>query len=86
MMKNHSKKQKRVDIRLDDTTHKLLEDLALRFNTNKTEIIKQALMLFAASKKHVIKIAFYKEEQKTELTENEIQKLIEIANTPIFKK
>lgn len=79
-------KNKRLELRLDPTMEALLESLASRFNVSKQTIIRQALMLFAGSKKHYIKIGFYEDTTIDPKYEKDIEEAIKIANTKWINK
>lgn len=81
-------KNKRVEIRIDSETLELLDSLCLRYHYNKSEIIRLALMQFAARRKHYITIGYFSPDDKKPNKENQadIEEAIKIANIDIWKK
>lgn len=64
-----NKNNKNVQITLDHDSFTLLDSLAVRYNTTKSIIIKNALKVYAAKKEHLLKIKYsaLQEAEQTEL-------------------
>lgn len=52
------RKNKRTEITLSPEDYELLLSLCLRFNCNKSEIVKQALYVLSSKKKHDLHLMF----------------------------
>lgn len=63
-----NKNNKNFQITLDPESAQLLESLAVRFNTSKSIIIRNALKVYAGKKNHLIKLS-YSTLQEVEQTE-----------------
>ena len=57
-------KNKRINIRIDPITQQLINSLCSRYNYTTTELIKKAVMSFAASNKHYITIGFFNKDNE----------------------
>lgn len=91
-----NKQKKRLEITLTNEDIELLNSLASRFNITKSNVIKQALKVFAAKRKHIFTISYkqatkcfdfnddnnYYEPQKNseEISDEEWNKLFEKDN------
>lgn len=53
-----NKKNKRLEITLTQDEWELLNSLSIRFNINKSAVIKQALKVFASKRKHYLTISY----------------------------
>lgn len=64
-----NKNNKNFQITLDPESAQLLESLAVRFNTSKSIIIRNALKVYAGKKNHLIKLSYstLQEVEQTEL-------------------
>lgn len=81
-------KNKRIDIRIDPETEKLLKSLCLRYNNTKSEIIRKALKTMASKTKHYITIGYYDAEpdKKEEINKEDMQAAIKIAQVKWVNK
>lgn len=76
-------KNKRVQVTLPGETAELLESLSIRYNKSNSEIVKWAINVLAAKKRHniVIKLSEQQEEEKNkdddEMTPEEQQQLLD---------
>ena len=53
-----NKNNKNFQITLDPESALLLESLAVRFNTSKSIVIRNALKVYAGKKSHLIRVSF----------------------------
>lgn len=58
------KNKKRIEITLSNEDNQMLESLSSRFNITKSEVIRQAIKIFASKHRHVYKV--YIQESKLE--------------------
>lgn len=71
------KENKSIMITLDPEHLELLNSLASRFHCSKTDLIKQALKVFAGSKNHVLKTYYQTKSGDQKLSSEEWNKLFE---------
>lgn len=67
-----NKKNKRLEITLTDEELSLINSLASRFSITKSQVIKQAIKVFASKRKHYMTIS-YKEIQDDEITKGQVK-------------
>lgn len=65
-------KNKRIDIRIDPETEELLTSLCLRFNDNKSGIIRKALKCLAGKNKHYITIGYFEGKEPSKQINNQV--------------
>lgn len=63
------KENKSIMITLDPEHLELLNSLASRFHCSKTDIVKQALKVFAGSKNHVVRTSYKTYNDKVNIEE-----------------
>ncbi len=78
-------KNKRVQVTLPGETAELLESLSNRYNKSNSEIVKWAINVLAAKKRHNIVIKLSEQQDKLnsnndDLTPEEEQRLLKIIN------
>lgn len=66
-------KNKRIDIRIDPETEELLTSLCLRFNDNKSGIIRKALKCLAGKNKHYITIGYFEGKEPSKQLNNQVK-------------
>lgn len=77
-------KNKRIDIRIDPETEELLTSLCLRFNDNKSGIIRKALKCLAGKNKHYITIGYFEGKEPSKQLNNQVEEEdneIQLKNT-----
>lgn len=72
------RKNKRTEITLSPEDYELLLSLCLRFNCNKSEIVKQALYTLSSKKKHDIHLMFREAYNTGYISETELEELKKI--------
>lgn len=77
------KENKLIQITLDPESLELLNSLAYRFHISKTDMIKQAIKYFAASKNHHYIVNLSKQKEET-YTNEEIKHFEELAKVKIY--
>lgn len=64
-------KNKRVQITLPGETVELLESLSIRYNKSNSEIVKWAINVLAAKKRHNIVIKLSEQKQETDINKQD---------------
>ena len=79
-------KNKRIDIRIDPETEELLTSLCLRFNNNKSEIIRKALKCLAGKNKHYITIGYFEGKEPSKQLNNQVKTNKDESNEETFNE